>query len=165
MLKEELALATQRKRVMRVEERLAQLEAENAVLHEQIKRLLVSVAENATLREQVSRLQERLAELEGRLAKDSHTSSKPPSSDGMGRKPHSQRKASGKKSGGQRGHAGHSLQMAEKPDTIVTHCPSECTQCQQPLEGVVGQIVDRRQVQDLPVWQVVVSEHGLSVRN
>ncbi len=49
---------------MRAEERVAQLEAENAAL-----------------REQVSRLQGRLAELEGRLAKDSHNSNKPPSSD------------------------------------------------------------------------------------
>jgi transposase len=102
-----------------------------------------------------------LAELERRLVKDSHNSSKPPSSDTMGRKPHSQRKASGKKSGGQRGHAGHSLQMAEKPDTIVLHRRSECFQCQQPLEGVAGQIIECRQVQDLPVWRVVVSEHQI----
>src|ERR1700694_2797389 len=135
---------------MRVEERLAQLETENAILHEQIKQLLISVAENATLREEGSRLQERVVELEGRLLKDSHNSSKPPSSDTMGRKPHSQRKASGKKSGGQRGHAGHSLQMAEKPDTIVTHRPSECTQCQQSLAGVAGQLLERRLGQDLP---------------
>ena len=34
----------------------------------------------------------RIAELERRLSKDSHNSSKPPSSDGLGRKTHSQRK-------------------------------------------------------------------------
>ena len=54
---------------MREEERIAQLEVENAAL-----------------REQVSQLQARLAELEGRLAKDSHTSLKPPSSDGPARR-------------------------------------------------------------------------------
>jgi transposase len=107
----------------------------------------------------VSQLQGRLAELEGRLAKDSHNSSKPPSSDGLGRKRYSPRKPSGKKSGGQRGHAGHSLQMVEQADTIVTHRPRECAHCHQPLEGVAGQVIERRQVQDLPVWRVEVKEH------
>jgi cell division protein FtsB len=51
---------------MKAEESIAQLEAENAVL-----------------REQVSQLQASLAELEGQVAKDSHNSSKPPSSDGL----------------------------------------------------------------------------------
>jgi transposase len=85
---------------MKAEERIAQLEAENAALHEQVSQLLVYVAENAVLREQVSQLQALLAELERRLAKDSHNSSKPPSSDGPARKRYSQRHPSGKKSGG-----------------------------------------------------------------
>jgi transposase len=127
---------------MRVEERLAQLEAENAAL-----------------REQVSRLQTRVAELEGRLAKDSHNSSKPPSSDGWGHKRHSQRKGSEKKSGGQDGHMGHSLPMAEQPDKKVIHGPSECVQCHLPLEGVAGQMIERRQVHDLPRWRIEVTEH------
>ena len=61
---------------MSLEERVAQLEAENAMLREQIRKLLGYVAENAALRDLVQRLQRRVAELEGRLAKDSHNSSK-----------------------------------------------------------------------------------------
>lgn len=42
-------------------------------------------AENAALREQNAVLLERVQHLEARLAKDSHNSSKPPSSDGLAR--------------------------------------------------------------------------------
>ncbi len=144
---------------MSLEERVAQLEAENALLREQIRQLLGYVAENAALRDQVQRLQGRVAELEGRLAKDSHNSSKPPSSDGLGHKLSHRRPASEKQSGGQPGHVGHSLPMAEQPDTIVRHTPRECEHCHEPLEGGAGQVIERRQVHDLPVWRVEVTEH------
>ena len=89
---------------MTPEERIEQLEAENGALHERVSQLLVHEVENVELREQisqllvhlagyvalqeqVSQLQGRVAELEGQLAKDSHNSSKPPSSDELVRKP------------------------------------------------------------------------------
>ena len=134
---------------MEAEERVAQLEAKNATLR----------AENQVLREQVAQLLDRLHDLEGRLAKDSHNSSKPPASDSPARKTASQRKPSGKKNGGQPGHAGHHLALAEAPDEIVRHRPSHCPQCQQELAGVVGELVERRQVYDLPPQRLVVQEH------
>ena len=64
---------------MTSEERIAELEAENAALR-------VQVSELPGLREQVTTLLARVQELEARLAKDSHNSGKPPSSDGLKRK-------------------------------------------------------------------------------
>jgi len=155
---------------MTAEEQIAQLKAElaaqraqNAILQAELAAQRVENrslrAENVALREQMEQVMVRLAELEGRLAKASHNSRKPPSSDGQGRKRYRPRQASGKKSGGQCGHAGHSLQMVEQPDTIVTPRPGECAHCHHPLEGVAGQVIERRQVQDLPLWRVEVKEH------
>ncbi len=149
-------LAAQRAQNAMLEAELAAQRVENVSLRAENAALR---ADNGHLREQMEQVVVRLAELEGRLRKDSHNSSKPPSSDGLGRKPHSQRQPSSKKSGGQHGHAGHSLQMVEQPDTIVSHRPRECGHCHQPLAGVAGQVIERRQVHDLPVWRVEVSEH------
>ena len=49
----------------------------------------------------VQQLEMRVQELEVRLSKNSSNSSKPPSSDGLKRKPKSLRKPSGKRGGGQ----------------------------------------------------------------
>src|SRR5215472_16814306 len=91
-------------------------------------------AENAALREQVTVLAERLHELEARVAKDSHNSSKPPSSDGLARKTKSLRRTSGKKRGGQLGHRGETLRLVATPDMVVEHRPARCSSCQAPLE-------------------------------
>src|SRR5438105_3423245 len=65
--------------------------------------------------------QERIKMLERQLAKDSHNSSLPPSSDRFVRVPKSLRKKSGKKPGGQPGHRGHSLQQVKVPDEVLIH--------------------------------------------
>ena len=66
--------------------------------------------------------EKRVQHLEARLAKDSHNSSKPPSSDGLNKpKPKSSRTSSGRPTGGQPGHAGRTLRMVEKPDRQVSH--------------------------------------------
>lgn len=117
---------------MTLEERNAQLEAENA-----------------KLREQVAALVARVQELEGRLAKDSHNSGKPPSSDGLKRKTKSLRKRSGKKAGGQLGHRGETLRLVATPDVVVEHRPHACAHCQASLDGVAVVLRVRRQVWEL----------------
>jgi len=68
------------------------------------------------------KLQERVKELQARLAQNSQNSSKPPSSDGYAKPaPKSLREKSGRKSGGQPGHPGHALSPVEKPDQVKIH--------------------------------------------
>jgi len=134
---------------MTQEERIAQLEQENAELRAQL----------AEAYQQITQLAERLQRVEGQLAKDSHNSSKPPSSDGPRRKTRSQRHRSEKPTGGQPGHTGGTLMQVASPDEVVRHRPLVCAHCQQPLEGIAGQLKERRQVHDLPQVRLVVREH------
>lgn len=104
----------------------------------------------------------RVEELERRLGLDSGNSGKPPSSDGYGKKPSRQnlREKTGKKSGGQAGHAGANLKQVENPGTVVDHYPSECAVCGGALglEQATGH--RKRQVFDIPKPQPVeVTEH------
>lgn len=106
-------------------------------------------------------LQARVEELEGRLRKDSHNSSKPPSSDGLGKKNKSLRQPSGRKPGGQFGHGGSTLKRVAHPDVIMEHpLAKRCNRCGAGLDAQAeGLMTVRRQVFDLikPVLQV--TEH------
>jgi transposase len=118
-------------------------------------------AENAALREQVQALLARVQELEARLAQDSHNSSRPPSSDGLRRKPKSQREKSGKKRGGQQGHRGHQVALVAAPDLVAIHRPSQCSACQHELSRDAPSWVERRQVREVPALRLHVSEHRI----
>src|SRR5215813_10050487 len=75
-------------------------------------------------REQITALLTEVQLLRGQLAKDSHNSHKPPTSDGLQRRPRSQRRTSGRKSGGQLGHPGQTLPLVALPDEVVTYSPT-----------------------------------------
>ena len=78
----------------------------------------------------VHALSARVRELEGQLRKDSHNSSKPPSSDGLAKKPKSLRESSGLKPGGQAGYEGTTLKRVATPDVTVRHpLPKHCDRC------------------------------------
>src|SRR5258708_7558743 len=123
-------------------------------------------AENAQQREQIAGLVARVQELEARLAKDSHNSGKPPSSDGLVRKTRSLRKRSGKQPGGQLGHPGETRHLVATPDELIEHRPAVCPACQTP-RGAIAPVAgyERRQVRDLPPVRLVIREHrALHVR-
>lgn len=108
---------------------------------------------------QLAALTARVAELEARLGGHSQNSHRPPSSDGPGTPPRSQRTRSGKPPGGQPGHRGHTLTMTASPDTVVAHHPVACDQCGAALADVPARTVARRQVVDLPPLALAVTEH------
>ncbi len=115
-------------------------------------------AENAALRERVQTLEEQ-------VAKDSHNSHKPPSSDGLSKpKPKSLRPKSERPTGGQPGHPGHTLRMVEKPDRTVRHAVKRCASCGRALERQEPDRVERRQVFDLPEPKLEVTEHQGEVK-
>lgn len=102
----------------------------------------------------------RIAELEERLKQNSSNSSKPPSSDGFVKKTKSLRRASGKKVGGQKGHAGRSLRQTPDPDeTIILDVPTRCKACGEALSEKPAAIVETRQVFDIPVRQYEVTAY------
>lgn len=110
----------------------------------------------------IAALSARVQALEDRLSKDSHNSSKPPSSDPPFRpfkKPQSLTPKSGKKSGGQPGHEGQTLRLCDTPDRVLEHAPFACQGCGHRLAGLPSSGTERRQVLDLPPLRLQVTEH------
>lgn len=110
-----------------------------------------------TLLQQIEKLETRVKELERQTGLTSTNSSKPPSSDGL-RKPKSQRKSGGK-IGAPKGHDGHTLEMIDEPDEIEWHQVQSCSHCAASLEDFPSDGYSRRQVFDLPIPRIVVTEH------
>src|SRR6266581_1255194 len=141
---------------MTIEEELRDLREENRVLREVLTQRDEQVDQ---MQEQITRLSEQVKFLQDRLAKDSHNSHLPPSSDRFVRKPKSLRKKSEKKTGGQPGHAGSTLQWSSTPDEVTLHQVEQCEACQQDLRAVASCGGERRQVVDVPPARVIVREY------
>src|SRR5215216_5208079 len=131
---------------------IAELRAANAEL----------AAANAEQARLIAGLQVRVAELERRLGRDSSNSSKPPSSDGLGKPSRAERRADERaerrRPGKQPGAPGAHLAQVAEPDEIAEHAPDRCGGCGAELAeaAVVG--VEACQVFDLPPLRLGVVE-------
>jgi transposase len=137
-------------------------------LSDEIRRLKAQVtrlqAEASDLRGHNFRLLRRNAELEALAAKDSHNSSRPPSSDPpWAKRTKSLRRPSGRRAGGQPGHCGETLRLAERPDRTVEHRPRECRNCHASLTAVHAVRHRRQQVWEVVPARLRVTEHRLVV--
>lgn len=135
-----------------------------ALLFERISSLESQVSalqhENASLREEN-------ADLRRRLGLTSETSSKPPSSDGLKKKPPrisgSLRGKSGKRSGGQTGHKGGTLQRSATPDRTERHTAWHCAHCHARLTDAMVTGAESRQVFDMPEPRLEITDHRVQI--
>ncbi|NJL57206.1 IS66 family transposase, partial [bacterium] len=125
------------------------------------KELLIGII--LELRELVYEQSARIQALENQLAKNSTNSSKPPSSDGL-KKAKSLREKGQRKTGGQKGHPGTTLEMTAEPDEVVLHTPESCDHCGTMLADAPVSGVERRQVFDIPPVRIQVTEHQAAIK-
>ena len=118
----------------------------------------------AEMTAKIEALQQMVKELTEQVKKDSHNSSKPPSSDGYGKKPNpkSLRERSGRKQGGQKGHSGKNMSIPHEPDEVKTHFPDKCLRCHNLAECISNETLkacdDARYVVDVVV-STYVTKH------
>lgn len=137
-----------------------QLEVAGEVLSPAVR---AALEQHEALAALVPVLQERIRELEARLAQNSTNSSKPPSSDPPG-VVRPGKKPKGKKRGGQPGHRGHH-RMVLPPERVeaVEHVPQACEHCGHCLAGAEeGRPVQVHQVVELPPVRAEVTEHRMA---
>jgi transposase len=110
--------------------------------------------------EQLAALQRRIADLEQRLGQNSTNSSRPPSSDPPTIKRAPPRSPSGRRSGGQPGHALQQRPWLEPTQPPIALRPLACRQCRKPLTGTDPQPL-RHQALELPAFRPEVTEYQL----
>ena len=125
--------------------------------YKEIERLNKIIIEQAAI---ISILKARLDRFDN--PKNSGNSSIPPSHDfTKPKRTKSLRKPSGKKSGGQLGHEGVTLEMSETPDEIVEHKSHYCNCCGCDISQIPTEFVERRQEILLPEIKPIIIEHQI----
>jgi transposase len=114
-------------------------------------------------------LRSKIAELERRLGLNSENSSKPPASDGLKKKEKkrttSLREKGSRPSGGQKGHPGKTLQQVLEPDEVMVYpAPDVCGKCGGDVSVEERAKIIKRQVFELPVPRLMVTEHQVAVK-
>lgn len=124
------------------------------------------VAENAQLRALLVQALGEIEQLKARLGMTSKNSSKPPSSDGLGKPaPKSLRGKSKRGPGRPKGQDGVTLSQVPVPDHEEIHEPPACGGCGGGLQDAELAGVELRQVFDLPPLRLEVTQHALNSRS
>ena len=150
----------------------AGLRAANARLREllaerdaHIAHLLAQGAQVDELQARVAELQAQVADLTARVKQTSKNSSRPPSSDGLGKpEPKSLRKKTGRKPGRPKGQPGATMELTGTPDHVLRHEPPACRKCGTGLTGARQAGMERRQVTGIPPVKAEVTEHQMIER-
>jgi transposase len=145
-------------------------ELDRTGLHQLDKPALLALLERALesidqLEQQVVDLSALIQHLSDQVAKDSHNSSKPPSSDGLKRRTRTLRQSGKRPKGGQPGHKGGTLEMVETPDHVQLHPLGRCPDCETDLASVAVTSYQRRQVFDIPPVRLEVTEHQAEIKH
>ena len=85
---------------------------------------------------EINNVKAEIRELKEKLARDSHNSSKPPSSDGFKKPVKKNKKKSKRKQGGQKGHDGKTLDMVSNPDKTEVHKADKCSNCGKSIKDI-----------------------------
>ena len=138
------------------------MKTSDKIIIEELKRIILMQAQELA---KIPLLVARIEVLERELAryttrKDSNNSSMPPSKD-ENRPPRtsSLREKGARKTGGQPGHEGKTLEMTDTPDEIIEHRACFCTECGKDVSGLTFELFGKRQVIDIPTIKQVVTEH------
>ena len=151
---------------------IAGLRAANARLREllaerdaHIAQLLAQAAQVDELQALVAELRAQVADLAARVKQNSKNSSKPPSSDGLGKPaPKSLRNKTGRRPGRPEGQPGATMGLTDHPDHVIWHEPQACRTCGTGLRGARQTAVERRQVTEIPPVKAEVTEHQMIER-
>src|SRR5450756_1322337 len=134
------------------------MKTSDQIIIEELKRIILMQAQ------EITKLMARIDVLECELAryttrKNSNNSSMPPSKD-ENRPPHtsSLREKSNRKAGGQPGHEGKTLEMAETPDEIIEHHSCFCPECGKDVSELPFEFSGKRQVIEIPTIKQIVTE-------
>lgn len=104
-----------------------------------------------------------IRDLREQLNKNSGNSSKPPSSDGLKKKPvnknRSLREKSGNKPGGQKGHTGTHLAVIAEPDNIIQHLHTDCQHCPKREQCMKSSVIRESRHEIDMIARVDVTEH------
>ena len=151
---------------------IAGLRAANARLREllaerdaHIAQLLAQAAQVDELQALVAELRAQVADLAARVKQNSKNSSKPPSSDGLGKPaPKSLRNKTGRRPGRPEGQPGATMGLTGHPDHVIRHEPQACRTCGTGLRGARQTGAERRQVTEIPPVKAEVTEHQMIER-